>query len=78
VLPVTSIGLAHKVTSERVSSGVVRLDHMLGGAGFYRGTTLLVSGTPGSGKSSLSAHYMAAACARGERVLAFTYEESPD
>jgi circadian clock protein KaiC len=51
---------------------------MLGGAGFYRGTTVLVSGTPGSGKSSLSAHYLAAACARGERVLAFTYEESPD
>ena len=78
VLPVTSIGLTHKVTSERVSTGVPRLDTMLDGAGFYRGTTVLVSGTPGSGKSSLSAHFMAASCARGERVLAFTYEESPD
>ena len=78
VLPVTSIGLDHTVTSERVSSGIARLDHMLGGAGFYRGTTVLVSGTPGSGKSSLAAHYITAACARGERVLAFTYEESPD
>ena len=78
VLPVTSIGLRHRVTSERVSSGVPRLDTMLGGKGFFRGTTIMISGTPGSGKSSLSAHYVDAACRRGERVLLFTYEESPE
>ena len=78
VMPVTSIGLEHKVSTERISSGIARLDTMLGGGGFYRGTTVLLSGTPGSGKSSMTAHYIAASCARGERVLAFTYEESPD
>ena len=77
VLPVTSIGLDHHVSSERVSSGVPRLDTMLDGKGFYRGTTVMISGTPGSGKSSLAAHYVDAACKRGERVLAFTYEEAP-
>jgi circadian clock protein KaiC len=77
VLPVTSIGLNHQVSTERVSTGVSRLDTMLGGAGFFRGTTVMLSGTPGSGKSSLAAHYTDAACRRGERVLAFTYEESP-
>lgn len=77
VLPITSIRLDHHVSSERVSSGVPRLDTMLGGTGFYRGTTIMISGTPGSGKSSLAAHYIDAACKRGERVLAFTYEESP-
>ena len=78
VLPLTTVGLQHRVTTARVSSGVSRLDTMLGGEGFYRGTTVMISGTPGSGKSSLAAHYMDAACARGERVLVFTYEESPD
>jgi circadian clock protein KaiC len=78
VVPVTSTGLRHKVTSDRVSTGVPRLDTMFDGKGFYRGTTVLISGTPGSGKSSLASHYVAAACARGERVLTFTYEESPE
>lgn len=78
VMPVTSIGLAHHVTNERVSSGVAALDAMLDGKGFFRGTTVMISGTPGSGKSSLSAHYADAACGRGERVLVVTYEESPD
>lgn len=78
VVPLTSTGLRHMVTVERVSTGVARLDTMLDGRGFYRGSTVLVSGTPGSGKSSLTAHYVVAACARGERVLIFTYEESPE
>lgn len=78
VLPLTAVGLRHLVTTERVSSGVARLDTMLGGKGFYRGTTVMMSGTPGAGKSSLAAHYVDAACARGERVLVFTYEESPE
>jgi circadian clock protein KaiC len=77
VLPVTSLGLEHKASSERISSGVARLDAMLGGAGYYRGSSVLVSGTAGTGKSSLAAHFANAACRRGERVLYFSFEESP-
>jgi circadian clock protein KaiC len=76
VLPVTSIGLQHPVSDARVPSGVPGLDAMLGGAGFFRGSSVLVSGTAGTGKSSLAAHFSAAACARGERVLYFAFEES--
>lgn len=76
VLPVTSLGLQHETSSERVSSGIPRLDGMLGGAGFYRGSSVLVSGTAGSGKSSLAAHAVDAACRRGERCLYFAFEES--
>jgi circadian clock protein KaiC len=75
VLPVTSLGLHHKVSSERVSTGVARLDSMLGG-GYYRGSSVLVSGTAGSGKSSLAAHFVHAACQRGERCLYLSFEES--
>jgi len=77
VLPVTSLGLQHEVSAERVSSGVPRLDTMLGGKGYFRGSTVLVSGTAGSGKTSLAAHFAAAACQRGERSLHLTFEESP-
>ncbi len=77
VLPITSIGLSHGAPAERISSGVARLDTMLGGQGYYRGSTILVSGTAGAGKSSLSAHFVDAACRRGERCLAFEFEESP-
>src|SRR5262249_57346096 len=63
--------------NERVSSGVPRLDTMLGGKGFYRGTTILLSGTAGTGKTSLAAHFANAACERGERCLYFAFEESP-
>jgi circadian clock protein KaiC len=76
VLPITSIGLTHDVSSERVTTGIADLDIMLGG-GVYRGTTVLVSGTAGSGKSSVGAHVVNAACERGERCLYFAYEESP-
>jgi len=76
VLPVTSLGLQHKVSEERISSGVSRLDTMLGGKGFYRGTTILVSGTAGTGKTSLAASFVDAACRRGERCLYFSFEES--
>jgi len=76
VLPVTSLGLAHQVSSERISSGVASLDEMLGG-GFYRGSTVLVSGTGGTGKSSLAAHFSDASCRRGERCLVVALEESP-
>jgi circadian clock protein KaiC len=77
VLPVTSLGLQHEVSAERVSSGVPRLDTMLGGEGYFRGSTVLVSGTAGSGKTSLAAHFAAAACQRGERCLHLSFEESP-
>src|ERR1700739_1849893 len=76
VLPVTSLGLQHVVTEERISSGVPRLDTMVGGEGFFRGTTILVSGTAGTGKTSLAAHFVDAACRRGERSLYFSFEES--
>jgi len=77
VLPVTSLGLQHEVSEERVSSGIPRLDTMLGGEGFYRGSTILVSGTAGTGKTSMAAHFVDAACQRGERCLYFSFEESP-
>jgi circadian clock protein KaiC len=77
VLPVTSLGLQHQVSEKRISSGVSRLDTMLGGEGFYRGTTILVSGTAGTGKTSLAASFVDAACRRGERCLYFSFEESP-
>jgi len=77
VLPVTSLGLQHQVSEKRISSGVSRLDTMLGGEGFYRNTTILVSGTAGTGKTSLAASFVDAACRRGERCLYFSFEESP-
>jgi circadian clock protein KaiC len=77
VLPVTSLGLKHDVSSERVPSGVARLDTMLGGKGYFRGSSILISGTAGTGKTSLSAHFAAETCRRGERCLYFAFEESP-
>jgi circadian clock protein KaiC len=78
VLPVTSLGLEHIVSNERVSSGITELDKMLEGKGYYRGSTVLVSGTAGVGKTSVAAHFAEAACKRGERVLYFCFEESPN
>jgi circadian clock protein KaiC len=77
VLPISSLGLAHDVSNERISSGVPRLDAMLGGKGFYRGSSILMSGTAGTGKSSLAAYFVDAASRRGERSLYFAFEESP-
>jgi circadian clock protein KaiC len=78
VLPVTSLGLNHTSSRERISTGIARLDTMLSGRGYFRGSTVLVSGTAGTGKTSLASRFVEAACARGERVLFFTFEESPD
>ena len=78
VLPVTSLGLEHIVSNERISSGIKALDDMLEGKGYYRGSTVLVSGTAGIGKTSTAAHFAEAACKRGERVLYFCFEESPN
>ena len=77
VLPVTSLGLQQIATSERIPSGVARLDAMLGGKGYFRGSSVLISGTAGTGKTSLAAHFAAAACRRGERALFIAFEESP-
>ena len=76
VMPISSLGLDHPASSERIATGVLRLDTMLGGKGYYRGSSILVSGTAGTGKSSLAAHFVNAACARGERCLYFAFEES--
>jgi circadian clock protein KaiC len=78
VLPVTSLGLQQSASTARISTGIVRLDTMLGGVGYYRGSSVLISGTAGTGKSSLAAHFADAACRRGERALYFSFEESPD
>lgn len=77
VLPITSLGLTHKAATERVSSGITRLDAMLEGKGYYRGSSILVSGTSGTGKTSIAAHFASAACERGERCLYLALEESP-
>jgi len=76
VLPITSMRLEHTASTERVSTGIAGLDDMLGGKGLYRGSSTLVSGAPGTGKSSLGASFVDAACRRGERALLFAYEES--
>ena len=78
VLPITSLGLTHKAPTEFISTGIERLDTMLNDTGFYRGSSVLVSGTAGTGKSTLAAHFTEAACARGERALFFAFEESQD
>src|SRR5512140_231135 len=77
VMPVTSLGLQQGATTQRISTGIERLDAMLGGAGYFQGSSVLVSGTAGTGKSSLAAHFAAAACQRGEHTLYFAFEESP-
>ena len=77
VLPVTSLGLTHRASNERVSSGVPALDQMFGGQGYYRGSSILVTGTAGTGKTSLGCHFLEAACRRGERAILFAFEESP-
>lgn len=78
VLPITSLGLNHKVSSERISTGIPRLDAMLHGRGFFRGSSILLTGTPGTGKSIIAANFAQAACRRGERTLFFSFEESPN
>jgi len=77
VMPVTGLHLQHSATGERISSGVERLDRMLGGKGYFRGSSILVSGTAGTGKSSLAAHFADATCRGGEKCLYFAMEESP-
>lgn len=77
VLPVTSLTLEKPVNSERVSSGIPALDNMLDKKGFFRGSSVLVSGTAGTGKTSIAAYFAAETCRRGERCIYFAFEESP-
>lgn len=77
IMPVTTLGLEHEALEDRVSTGIERLDAMLGGRGYYRGSSVLISGAPGSGKTSFAAAFADAACRRGERCLYFAFEESP-
>ena len=77
VVPITSAGLAHTASTERVSSGIRELDAMLGGRGFFRGSSVLITGTAGTGKSSLAARFAESACERGQTALYFAFEESP-
>ena len=78
VLPITTLDLKHKTSDERVSTGVSALDEMFGGKGVFRGSSVLITGTAGTGKTSLSAHFVDAACARGERCVFYSFEESGD
>jgi circadian clock protein KaiC len=77
VLPITSAGLTHEASEERVTSGIAQLDSMFDGAGYYRGSTVLASGTAGTGKTSLAGHLADATCRRGERCMFVSFEESP-
>lgn len=76
VTPITSLGLEHKASNERVSTGIPKLDAMLGGKGVFRGSSTLISGSAGTGKTSLAAHFLNAACRRGEKAALFAFEES--
>ena len=77
VLPITSLGLAHEASTAHVSTGVEGLDAMFNKNGYFRGNSVLLSGTAGTGKSSLASHFAEAACRRGERCLYLAFEESP-
>jgi len=77
VLPVTSLRLEHTASTDRISTGIERLDNMLDGFGYYRGSSILISGTAGTGKTSFANHFVDAACRRGERCIYFAFEESP-
>jgi circadian clock protein KaiC len=78
VLPITSLALNHTVSAERIATGIPRLDAMLGGPGFFRGSSILLTGTSGTGKTIIASNFAQAAGRRGERVLFFSFEESPN
>jgi circadian clock protein KaiC len=77
ILPITSLGLVSEAPTERVSTGFARLDAMFDGKGYYKGSSVLVSGTAGTGKSTLAVQFAESACRRGERALYLAFEESP-
>jgi len=77
VAPITSLGLDHEVSDQQISTGISRLDTMLGGGGYYRGSSILVTGMAGTGKTTLAGYFAKATCDRGERCLYLATEESP-
>lgn len=77
VMPITSLSLEHEALTDRISTGIKRLDAMLDGQGYYRGSSILISGTAGTGKTSFASEFAKSACERGERCLYFAFEESP-
>jgi circadian clock protein KaiC len=78
VLPITSLGLSHTASEGRMPTGITRLDSMLGYGGFFKGSTVHVSGTSGTGKTTLAAQFCDATCARGERAMYFAFDESQE
>ncbi|OKH33559.1 KaiC 1 [[Phormidium ambiguum] IAM M-71] len=77
VLPITSIGLEHEVSNQRISSGIPRLDTMLDGQGYYQGSSILITGMAGTGKSTIAGFFAQATCLSGERCLYLATEEAP-
>ena len=77
ILPITSLGLTADAPTKRISTGIPGLDAMFGGKGYYEGSSVLVSGTAGTGKSTMAAQFAQSMCKRGERVLYMAFEESP-
>ena len=78
VLPVTSLKLEKPVSSERIRSGIPALDKMLDGKGFFKGSSILVSGTAGTGKTSIAAYFANQTCSEGNKCIYFAFEESPN
>ena len=78
VLPISSLGLHHPVSMERVSTGIPALNAMMGDEGYYRGASILISGAAGTGKTSLASAFACSMCARGEKCMYFSFEESPE
>ena len=78
VLPISSLGLTYPVSTARISTGIPRLDAMLGGKGYYRGSSILISGTAGTGKTSLATAFVDRVCRQGVKALYCSFEESPD
>ncbi|MCO5730045.1 circadian clock protein KaiC [Rhizobium sp. SSA_523] len=78
VLPISALGLNHQVSDTRISTGIADLDRMMDGGGFYRGSSILVTGVAGSGKSTVGANFVNATCSAGERALYFSFEESAE
>jgi circadian clock protein KaiC len=76
IWPITSVQAEHTATHDRIPTGIERLDTMLDGKGYYRGSSILLSGTAGTGKTGVAATFADAACRRGERCVYFSFEES--
>jgi circadian clock protein KaiC len=78
VLPITSAGLGHSISEGTISTGIPDLDEMLGAKGYFVGSSILISGLAGTGKSTFGASFVDSACGQGKRALFFAFEESPD